>query len=97
VETELPEGHVELDVALGERVDFVAEALERLLQLVSQLPLRLLGGQVVAVMHVLVFSQVGSDLPHLGVELHVLLLLLAKQDGILKSKEISVFFSQSDE
>ena len=83
VEAELPEGHVELQHVLGDRRDLVREALEGLLELVPQLSLSLLGREVVAVVHVLVLAQVGGDLAHLGVELHVGLLLLAKHDRML--------------
>ena len=67
----------------------VAEALECLLQLSSQLPLCLFGGEVVPVVHVLMLAQVRRDLAHLRVELHVLLLLLSEQNRVLKESEVS--------
>ena len=68
----------------------VAEALECLLQLSSQLSLCLLGGEVVPVVHVLMLAQVRRDLAHLRVELHVLLLLLSEQNRVLKEAEDSL-------
>ena len=44
----------------------------------------LLGGDVVAVLHVVHLAQVGGDLAHLREELDVLLLLLTEQDGVLE-------------
>ena len=44
----------------------------------------LFGSQIVAVMHVLVFAQIGCNLSDLGVKLDVVVLLLAEHDGILQ-------------
>ena len=94
VESQLSEGHVKLQVSLGDGLHFVAEALEGLLQLVPELPLRLLGSQVVPVMHVLVLAQVRGDLADLSVELHVPVLFLAEEDGVLKKGIKSLQMSQ---
>ena len=68
----------------------VAEPLEGLLQLLSQLSLGLLGGEVVPVVHVLMFAEIRRDLAHLRVELHVLLLLLSEQDRVLLKKRSTI-------
>ena len=44
----------------------------------------LLSMQIITVVHVLVFAQVGGDLAHFCVKLHIYVLLLAKQDRILQ-------------
>ena len=48
-ESQISEGRVELELALGGGLHLLAEALEALLELVAQLTLRLLRGQVVPV------------------------------------------------
>ena len=48
-ESKVPEGGVELELALGGCLYFLAEALESLLQLVAQLSLSLLNCQVVPI------------------------------------------------
>ena len=68
----------------------VAEPLEGLFQLLSQLSLGLLGGEVVPVVHVLMFAEIRRDLSHLRVELHVLLLLLSEQDRVLIEKRSTI-------
>ncbi len=87
VEAELAERNVELEIDLGGGRHPIAEALEGLLQLVAQLAFRLLGCQIVTVVHVLVLAQVSGDLANLGVKLNVSLLLLPEHHGILKRKK----------
>jgi hypothetical protein len=48
-ESQISEGRVELELALGGGLHLLAEALEALLELVAQLPLSLLRRQVVPV------------------------------------------------
>ena len=64
--SEVTEGRVKLQGALGQLLHLVAEALEAALELVSQLPFRLLGRQVVTVMHVLVLAEVRRDFTNLA-------------------------------
>ena len=66
---ELPERGVELQLAASHALHLLAEALEGLLQLVTELSLGLFGREVVSVVHVLVLAQVRRDLTDLGVEL----------------------------
>ena len=80
---EVSEGHLELQLLLRQRLHLLDEVLEGRLELVPHLPLHLLGVQVVAVVHVLVFAQVGGDLPDLRVELDVRVAPLAEHDGVL--------------
>ena len=49
--------------------NFFAEALERLLQFVSEFSFSLFSCKVVTVVHVLVLAQVSRDLAHFSVEL----------------------------
>ena len=60
------EGRVKLEGALGQLLHLVAEALEAALELVSQLPLRLLRREVVTVVHVLVLAEVRCDFTNLA-------------------------------
>lgn len=83
---EVSEGHLELQLLLRQRLHLLDEVLEGRLELVPHLPLHLLGVQVVAVVHVLVFAQVGGDLPDLRVELDVRVAPLAEHDGVLEGK-----------
>ena len=69
------------------RLNFLAKAGEGMFQLVPQFTLSLFSCQVISVMHVLMFSQVGRDLTNLCVELNISLLLFAKQYGILKAEQ----------
>lgn len=62
-----------------------AEDFECRLQLVSQLALGLLRAQVVAVVQVLSLAQIRRRLADLGVKLHVDVLLLTHQDGVLET------------
>ena len=62
---EVTEGRVKLERALGQLLHLVAEALEAALELVSQLPLRLLRREIVTVMHVLVLAEIRRDFPNL--------------------------------
>ena len=64
-----PERRIELELSFGHRLDLLAEALEGLLQLVTELSLGLFGREVVSVVHVLVLAQVRRDFADLGVEL----------------------------
>ena len=66
---ELPERGVELQLAASHALHLLAEALEGLLQLVTELSLGLFGREVVSVVHVLVLAQVRRDFADLGVEL----------------------------
>lgn len=83
---EVSEWHLELQLLLRQRLHLLDEVLEGRLELVPHLPLHLLGVQVVAVVHVLVFAQVGGDLPDLRVELDVRVAPLAEHDGVLEGK-----------
>ena len=85
---EFPEWLVEIDGVLGDGLDLFAEAFEGALQFVPQLPLGLLSSQVIPVMHVLMLAQVRRDFADLRVELHVHLLFLAEQNGILEKRII---------
>lgn len=67
--SEFSERRVELQLAASGALHLLAESLEGLLQLVTQLALGLFGGEVVAVVHVLVLAQVGSDFADFSVEL----------------------------
>lgn len=80
---QVSEGHLELQLLLGQRLHLLDEVLEGGLELVPHLALHLLGVQVVPVVHVLVFAQVCGDLPDLRVELDVRVPPLAKHDGVL--------------
>ncbi len=60
------EGRVKLEGALGQLLHLVAEALEAALELVSQLPLRLLRREVVTVVHVLVLAEIRRDFSNLA-------------------------------
>ena len=71
-ESKVTEGRLKLQGSFGHGFHLVAEPLEALLQLVPELPLGLLGGQVVPVVHVLMLAQIGGDLSHLCVKLDVL-------------------------
>ena len=62
-----------------------AESLKGGLESVSEFSFGLFGGQIVAVVHVLVLLKIGRDFSHLRVELHVVVFFLAKHDGVLKS------------
>ena len=92
-ESELPEGRIELDLLLGKGFNLLGEALEGGLEFVPELTLGLLGGEVVTVVHVLVLAEVGCDFSHLGVELHVYVLLLAEHDGVLKQSQRKGYFT----
>ena len=83
---QVSEGDLELQLLLGQRLHLLDEVLEGRLELVAHLPLHLLGVEVVAVVHVLVLAQVGGDLAHLRVELHVRVPLLAEHDGVLVAR-----------
>lgn len=83
MEAKVTERCIKLDGVLGHVLDLLTERLEGLLQLVTHLSFGLLGGQVIAIVHVLVLAQVGGDLTYLGVELNVALLLLSKHDCVL--------------
>ncbi len=86
-EGQVAKRRVKLHRLVGHLLHLVAEELEGGLQLLPHLPLRLLRGEVIAVVHVLVLAQVGGDLADLSVELHVRLLLLPKHDRVLVEKE----------
>lgn len=81
---EVSERHLELQLLSGQRLHLLNEVLEGGLELVPHLALHLLGVQVVTVVHVLVFAQVGGDLSDLGVELDVRVAPLTEHDGVLK-------------
>lgn len=81
---QVSEGHLELQLLFSQRLYLLDEVLEGRLELVPHLSLHLLGVQVVAVVHVLVLAQVGGDLAHFGVKLHVCVASLAEHDGVLR-------------
>lgn len=87
MKSKLSKRDIKFELLSGDRLDFVAKSLECLLQFVSEFSLRLFGGQIVSVVHVLVFAQIRRDFANLSVELDVQVLLLAKHDGILKKGE----------
>lgn len=84
---EISEGNLKLQLLLSERLHLLDEVLEGGFEFVSHLSLHLLGVEVVAVVHVLVFAQVCGDLAHLRVELHVRVALLTEHDGVLRQTE----------
>lgn len=83
-ESQLAERRVEFDLLLRHRFDFFAKTFERRFEFVSELPLGLFGRQVVPVVHVLVFTQIGGDFSDLRVELDVDMLLLPEHDGVFQ-------------
>jgi len=85
---EVSEGNLELQLLLRQRLHLLDEVLEGRLELVPHLALHLLGVQVVAVVHVLVFAEVRGDLPDLRVELDVRVAPLAEHDGVLEDKQM---------
>lgn len=80
---QVSEGHLELQLLFSQRLHLLNEVLEGRFELVPHLSLHLLGIQVVPVVHVLVFAQVGGDLADLSVKLYVCVASLAKHDGVL--------------
>ena len=61
-----------------------AKVFKRGFELVAQLSLGLFGGEVVAVVHVLMLAQVGRDFADFRVELDLGVFLLAHHDGVFK-------------
>ena len=66
-EAKISERNLKLNGAFCHLLHFVTEPLEALLELVPQLPLGLLGGQVIPVVHVLVLPKVRCDLANLEI------------------------------
>lgn len=87
---QVPERHLELQLLFSERLHFLDEVLEGRLELVPHLSLHLLGVQVVAVVHVLVFAQIRGDLPDFCVKLDVRVAPLTEHDGVLVESSSSV-------
>lgn len=86
VSPQVSEGHLELQLLLGQRLHLLDEVLEGRLELVPHFPLHLLCVEVVPVVHVLVLAQVRGDLAHLRVELDVRVAPLAEHDGVLERR-----------
>lgn len=86
VSPQVSEGHLELQLLLGQRLHLLDEVLESRLELVPHFALHLLRVQVVPVVHVLVLAQVRGDLAHLRVELDVRVAPLAEHDGVLEGR-----------
>lgn len=72
----LPVGRVKFNLLFGHALHLLAEAFEGGLEFVSELPLALLSGEVISVVHVLVLAQIRCDFSHLRVELDVHMLFL---------------------
>ena len=64
-EAKVAEWCLKLKRSLGQALHLVTEALEASLELVPQLPLGLLGSQVITIMHVLMLAQICRDLSNL--------------------------------
>ena len=73
----IPERCIKFNFLLGHVLHSLTEALEGHLQFVSQLSLTLFCGEVISVMHVLVFTKISCNFTHFCVELDVYVFLFA--------------------
>jgi hypothetical protein len=82
---QFPKGLVKINGILGDSFDLFAETLECRFKFVPQFTLSLFSRQIVTIVHMLMFSQIGGYFTNFSVELDINLFLLSKQNGILEN------------